>query len=49
MLHEFIRTPMAIKLYSHCHHIITQLLPEGPQGLSGVTLKLRFFSQPMEA
>ena len=35
--------------YSHCHQMITQQLPKGPQGSSRVTPKSPFFSQPMAA
>ena len=35
--------------YSLCHQMITQQQLTGPQGLSGVTSKSHFFSQPMLA
>ena len=34
---------------SHCHQMITQRQPNGPQGLLRVTLKSRISSQPMPA
>ena len=33
--------------YSHCHQMITQQWPKGPEGLLEVSPKLRFFSQLM--
>ena len=36
-------------MHSHCHQMITQQQPKGPQGPSEVTLKLIFFSQPNPA
>ena len=33
----------------HCHQMIIQQQPEGPQGVSGVSPKLPFVSQPKPA
>ena len=36
-------------MYSHCHQMVTQQQPKGPQGLLEVSLKSQFISQPMPA
>ena len=35
--------------HTHCHQMITQQRPKGPEGLSEVTHESRFLSQPMPA
>ena len=36
-------------LYTHCQRMITQQRPMGPRGLSELTQKSPFFSQPITA